>query len=292
MAELQIRDLRPEFGSEVRGLEPKAPLDAETIAQLQKLFNERSVLVFPELNPDARFQTYLAEVLIGNTDADPATLPVMEDFQVSNREEKAAAPFGRLLYHCDMMWVESGCQALSLYGKDIEQPAVPTLFVSSANGWNTLPDDLRRRVEGRKAVHCQDATAQRRDHISSDVLVSHFEVEEFLPLPVGYKHPRTGQTLLYVCPQMTHHIEGLDHAESEALLEALFDHLYADEQVLEHRWQQGDLVVWDNQTMQHARPNVTLNAPARTLRKSIAPTPNRNQKAPEHTLVGDETPIM
>jgi alpha-ketoglutarate-dependent taurine dioxygenase len=287
MAELQVRNLRPEFGSEVRGLEPNAPLDADTIRQLRKLFDERSVLVFPDLNPSARFQAYLSQVLIRTDEVDPATVTPMEDFQVSNREEKATAPFGRLLFHCDMMWVASGCLALSLYGKEVGQPAVPTLFVSSGNGWDSLPDDLRKRVEGRSAVHCQDATAQRRNHISSDVLVSTFEVQDFLTLPVGYNHPRTGRTMLYVCPQMTHHIEGMDHAESEALLEALFDHLYSEEQILEHHWQQGDLVVWDNQAMQHARPNVTAQAPTRTLRKCIAPIPNLNQKAPAHTLVGD-----
>jgi taurine dioxygenase len=273
MALLEIRDLRPEFGSEVIGLDPSVPLDAETRRELKALFDERGLLVFRDFNgADLRFQTYISELLGEDGLVDPDDLPIFE-MLVSNREERGGAPFGRLLFHCDMMWIEKGCTALSLFGQNVEQPAIPTLFASAANGWNTLPDDLRARVEGRFAVHCQDATAQRGGSIPEDVLVSTFAVEERLTLPIGYTHPRTGQTLLYVCPQMTHHIEGLDHDESEAMLETLFDHFYAEEQILEHHWREGDLVIWDNITLQHARPNVSMQGPARTLRKVMVPCP-------------------
>jgi alpha-ketoglutarate-dependent taurine dioxygenase len=272
MTGLQIRDLRPEFGSEVIGLDPTMPLDAETARELQDLFDKRGVLVFRDFGKaDINFQTYLSE-LLGGDPFDPDNLDVFE-MLVSNREERGGAPFGRLLFHADMMWIEKGCTVLSLFGQTINQPTIPTLFVDSANGWNTLPDDLRKRVEDKFAVQVQDATAQRAESIPDDVLVSTFEVEERLRLPVGYTHPRTGQTLLYVCPQMTHHIEGLEHEESEALLEALFDHFYKEDQILEHHWQEGDLVVWDNIKLQHARPNVSMQGPARTLRKVMIPSP-------------------
>jgi alpha-ketoglutarate-dependent taurine dioxygenase len=273
MVQLEIRDLRPEFGSEVIGLEPSIPLDAETRSQLQALFDRRGLLVFRDFGrADLRFQTYLSELLGGNSTVDPDDMQIFE-MLVSNREERGGAPFGRLLFHCDMMWIESGCTALSLFGQAVEQPAIPTLFVSSAHAWDALPDDLRSRVAGRFAVHCQDATAQRGGSIPEDVLVSTFEVEERLKLPIEYRHPRTGQTLLYVCPQMTHHVEGLDHDDSEALLDALFDYFYAEDHILEHHWREGDLVIWDNITLQHARPNVSIQGPARTLRKTMTPCP-------------------
>jgi taurine dioxygenase len=70
---------------------------------------------------------------------------------------------------------------------------------------------------------------------------------------------------------MTARIEGLSDDESEALLEELFAHLYRPEAVFEHDWRQGDLVVWDNLAAQHARGNVKLQGPERTLRKVLAP---------------------
>jgi taurine dioxygenase len=70
---------------------------------------------------------------------------------------------------------------------------------------------------------------------------------------------------------MTKEIAGLDPQESEELLEALFAHLYRSEFIYEHHWRQGDLVCWDNIALQHARPNVQIEGPARTLRKVFAP---------------------
>jgi alpha-ketoglutarate-dependent taurine dioxygenase len=72
---------------------------------------------------------------------------------------------------------------------------------------------------------------------------------------------------------MTSGIADLPKAESEALLEELFQHLYAPENVIEHHWRKDDLAIWDNLALQHARPNVEAEGPARTLRKTFAPMP-------------------
>jgi alpha-ketoglutarate-dependent taurine dioxygenase len=72
---------------------------------------------------------------------------------------------------------------------------------------------------------------------------------------------------------MTYGIDGVSPEESEEILEALFKHSYAHGKELAHNWRQGDLVMWDNLALQHARPNVEAKGPARTLRKTIAPRP-------------------
>jgi alpha-ketoglutarate-dependent taurine dioxygenase len=75
------------------------------------------------------------------------------------------------------------------------------------------------------------------------------------------------------------------------LLEALFEHLYAPEdKVLAHHWRTGDLVLWDNLALQHARPNVGIEGPTRTLRKTFAPPPPRSDRInkPQHSLVGNK----
>jgi taurine dioxygenase len=75
---------------------------------------------------------------------------------------------------------------------------------------------------------------------------------------------------------MTNEITGQSHADSEALLEELFAHLYRADLLYEHEWRKHDLVAWDNIAVQHARPNVTLEGPVRTLRKVFAPLPPRS----------------
>ena len=75
--------------------------------------------------------------------------PIKDTFYISNKRPKSAAPFGRLQFHSDTMWADKPFEVLSLYAVDVEQPAVPTAFVSATHAWKTLPEDLRRRVDRR-----------------------------------------------------------------------------------------------------------------------------------------------
>jgi taurine dioxygenase len=201
------------------------------------------------MDADLGFQTYLSYALIGKEPPARGELPAFDperEYFVSNKEPGGGAPFGRLLFHSDMMWRDDAFQVLSLYGVEIDEPSLPTMFVSAAQGWETLPENLRARVQG---------------------------LDERVKLPIAHRHPRTGRTLLYVCQQMTHGIADLPRGESEAILEELFQHLYAPDRVFEHHWRKGDLVIWDNLALQHARSNVKAEGPTRTLRKTFAPMP-------------------
>ena len=75
-------------------------------------------------------------------------------------------------------------------------------------------------------------------------------------------HNRAGVPSLYACLQHTIRVLDMDIADSDALLAQLFDTLYRADNLYEYQWRPGDLVIWDNRTIQHARP--TPAAPART----------------------------
>jgi alpha-ketoglutarate-dependent taurine dioxygenase len=89
--------------------------------------------------------------------------------------------------------------------------------------------------------------------------------------PIALPHPRTGRPVLYVSEQQTREIVELSGAEGDELLDALLDHLYEPANMFEHEWRDGDLVAWDNLAVQHARPTVTMEGPARTLRRAVVP---------------------
>jgi alpha-ketoglutarate-dependent taurine dioxygenase len=272
MGELTVRELHPALGAEITGLEPSVPLDADTLRQIQAAFDERGVLVFPDLDIDEDFQRYLVFALVGAEP--PAERPERTGrtgpMLVSNKEEGGAAPYGRLLFHCDTMWADHPQPILSLYGVEVGQPSVPTLFVSMVHGWNTLPEHLRARVEGLQARHGHEHYYPNRGG-DDDVIDAYYEDPVFTVTPIAHRHPRTGKTTLYVSQQVTMDIVGLSQEENEALLEELFAHLYAPEHILEHQWRTGDLVIWDNMATQHARGTVSLDGPPRTLRKVFGP---------------------
>ena len=285
---MEFEELTPSFASEVHGFDPSLLADPDAVVALRTQFDRRGVLRFRDVGITHAEQAQLSMLLIGELepDEDPdrvvaATGAVSDDFYISNRREKAAAPFGRLQYHSDTMWAAAPIQVLSLYGLDVEPPVAPTTWVSTVRAWDTLPPELRARAEAHEVLHAADGF--RRGDLT-DVFVSSTANPRSLVAPIGQAHPRTGETMLFVCEQMTKSVVGLDPDESEALLQELFAHLYDPDVEWHHDWRERDLVVWDNLATQHARHvNVRTDGPARTLRKVARPV---------ITLDPDEVPVF
>jgi alpha-ketoglutarate-dependent taurine dioxygenase len=269
-----VSPLSPGFGAQVRGLRTDALPEGEALARLRSLLDERSLLLFPDVSVDYPFQTMLTALVVGHEDRLPADLrdrdqpPEMTPSYVSNRESGSQAPYGRLLFHTDMMWHSDPCHALSLHGIEVEQPSVPTVFASTTHAWDTLPDELRDRVAGLDVLQ---VTGTKMRDVDDDLLISTFDQDYSTVTPIEVAHPRTGRSMLFVSQGNTEKVVDMDPVAGEALLEELFGHLYAPSNLFEHHWRDGDLVVWDNLAVQHARSNVQIDGPARTLQKVFSP---------------------
>ncbi|MBL4721132.1 MAG: TauD/TfdA family dioxygenase [Alphaproteobacteria bacterium] len=71
--------------------------------------------------------------------------------------------------------------------------------------------------------------------------------------PLVRVHPPTGDRALYLSSTRLDHIEGVDLAESDVLVDELFEHSIQDKFVYHHEWRVGDMLIWDNRcTMHHA----------------------------------------
>ena len=273
-------DLHPAFGTLVSGIDLNEALSPAAIAELRGLFDERSMLVFRQPGLELAAQDRLCRALIGDESDDSVGRAPR---YISNLEPEALAPYGRLLFHVDMMWHPRPVQVLSLYAMHVDTAAATTSLTSGVAAWERLPQDLRDRVEH---LHARHVTGQVYRRGGDDLLRPERERERSTVTPIAFTHPRTGRTVLFVSQQMTQEVVELPPEESEQLLEELFAHLYAPDLVYEHTWRDGDLVVFDNVALQHARGDVERDGPARTLRKVIAPVPSDLSDADRPTFAG------
>ena len=60
----------------------------------------------------------------------------------------------------------------------------------------------------------------------------------------------------------------MDRAESDALLAEIFDHQEQPAFIYEHVWTPGDLLIWDNRCMLHARSD--FDASERRMMRRVA----------------------
>ena len=109
--------------------------------------------------------------------------------------------------------------------------------------------------------------------VGEDIVQLHHVHQHSRTTPIGFPHPRSGRTILLVDQQSTTDVVGMTPEESAAVLDALRSHLYRPEVLWSHEWREGDLVVWDNLAVQHARANVEVEGVARTLRRACSGAP-------------------
>jgi alpha-ketoglutarate-dependent taurine dioxygenase len=267
---VEVRALEGPFGAEVFGVDPD-DLDDEARAVLQRAFDEHGLLVFHDMAFSYATQQRFVEMLVRESlSEDDTDLELKPSAYVSNREDGATSASGRILFHTDGMWSEDPFKLVSLYAVSVEDGASPTIFASMERAWNTLPADVRARAEALHVVQSQGTNrGQQADDKGLTVDPRASGVSRVTPLALA--HPRTGRTVLYTSEQQTREIVELEGEEGVALLDSLLEHLYSPENLLQYEWRDGDFVAWDNLAVQHARPDVPMDGPARTLRRSVVP---------------------
>ena len=250
---LELRPLSRALGVEAVGLDLTAPLAPDTKASLRAAFGRAHlVLVRGECVPMATQREFAS--LFG---------PVIDSAYVSNERPDGIIPHGALLFHSDLAFTAHPYLGLSLHAIELPPSGSSTYFVDAVAAYRALPLSLRDRVQGLTATHAFDLQTQRGDTAAYREPVP--ANGERARHPVALAHPVTGDGVLYVNEMQTECINELERSESDDLIAALFAHLYSGEFSYEHRWQLGDVIVWDNVAVQHARRDPA--AGTRTLQR-------------------------
>jgi alpha-ketoglutarate-dependent taurine dioxygenase len=178
---------------------------------------------------------------------------------ISNRVPDGRAGDGELLFHSDSSTRPHPIRAVSLFALDVPDAGGETRFANCSRAYQRLPDALKRRVQDLEALHGYDYDTLRKTDGTSGNGFSAVH-------PVVLSHPITGEPILFVSRNFTHHIVGWPETASRDLLEELWSYVEADDIVYQHPWEPGELVIWDNVALQHARTAFDP-AKARTLQR-------------------------
>jgi taurine dioxygenase len=257
---LAITPLDAAFGARVDGLDLTTPIPPEATAALRAAFDQHHLLVLhlPDLAPGGqqRLAAVFGPLLDESRDGSGFTL-------VSDRPGGAIRE-GPLLFHSDLAFTPTPLVAISLYALEIPAGGTCTYFADAVAAARRLSPATTAAIGTREALHVYpltDARGDRRFRVAT--------VDPEAPRaehPVLLAHPRTNEPVLFVNQMQTDAISGLEEPASEALLADLWSTLYAPANVYTHHWRVGDLVVWDNLAVQHARDDVVPGS-GRTLRR-------------------------
>jgi taurine dioxygenase len=261
---LTLVPLSPAVGVTVRGIDLRHSLDDAQRRELCDAFRDHKLLVFPTRGLDD--DQHLAVMRTFGRIATEGLGERRAVGFVSNHRPDGVLGSTAAVFHIDYGFFPSPYEALSLYGLEIPRSGTETRFANAIVAARDLPSDLRERVAGLSARAAVDVTNPIGE---AGVRIQLGRLDESYPhecRPVLWPHRDTGEEILAVWEQQTDALLPLDPEDSTALIGELFAHLYRPEHVYVHHWTEGDLVVWDNHAIQHARPDIGVEHP-RTLRR-------------------------
>lgn len=252
-------------GARVVGIDLAKPLDQGEFRSILRALAHHGVLCFPGQSLDAaelsaygsRFGTLEHNV------ANSFHAPDHPEVMILSNMKQDGKPVGLndagQGWHTDMSYSREIALANVLHAKVVPMRDGRTLgdtqFRDMHAAYDDLPAEVKQRLEGCVAIHdfnkFWEMMRARPGSTRAPLTEEQRRRKPPVPQPIFRIHPVTGRRVLYCNPGYAIRIEGMEAAESDAMLEFLFRHQAQDKYLYSHSWTPGDVLMWDNISTTH-----------------------------------------
>ncbi|MCB1741173.1 MAG: TauD/TfdA family dioxygenase [Gammaproteobacteria bacterium] len=267
----RINPLGEHFAVEIRGLDLREPVADADFRRIEQALHESALVCIRDqqaMQPEHHiaFSRLFGELEVHvqssfNLPGHP------EIYCISNCLDDDGSPRGLAeagrVWHTDLSYMQAPSRCSLLHAIEVPHDAAgnplgATLFANAAAAYAALDPDEQRMLQDLQASHSYGAIYDKIVAISKPGRqglkpLSEAQKRKVPPAthPVVIAHPRTGVPILYVNVGTTERIHDLPQELSDALIEKLCAHIVQPRFVYTHRWQVGDLLIWDNIQTQH-----------------------------------------
>ena len=275
-------------GARITGIDLSRPLAGDAFRTILRALGHHGVLCFPGQDLDAaalsafggRFGTL--EQNVANMFFAPGHPEVMI---LSNMRDEAGKPIGLgdagQGWHTDMSYSREVAICNVLHARRVPvRDGVPlgnTQFLDMHKAYEDLPAEVKTTLEGRSAIHdfnkFWEMMRSRPGSARAPLTEEQRRKKPPVSQPIFRIHPITGRRVLYCNPGYAIAIEGMDPAESDAMLDFLFRHQSQEKYLYSHAWTPGDVLMWDNiATTHNAVADYRADEPRYILRVQVMAT--------------------
>ena len=238
-----VQQLTPAIGAEISGIALSDTLSDRQISDIRQALLDHGVIFFRNQSLDVEAHKVLArrfgEIFVHpnfNTgEGDPEVVDIVRkpgDTHIVGEE-----------WHTDHAYDQIPAMGSILRAIEVPPYGGDTVFCSMGAAYEALSERFKEMLAGLNARHSSR-------HVFGDI-----EGASDALHPVVIAHPLSGRKGLFVNPQFTTQIDGLDPIESKAILDAIFQHCQQPEFQARVRWQAGDVTMWDNRATWHKAIN-------------------------------------
>lgn len=254
---MELRPLGTALGVEVADIDVRAPLTVAGIDQLRGALDQHHLLLF-------RDQQLAPEEQVAFVARFGPLCPERQMWSyISNARPDGIVREGALRFHSDFAFAQEPTLVISLHAIEVPAKGAPTVFANAQRAVALLDSSVRARLADEQVRNIYDF------HWPDDQRLREHQMAAGMPRtdhPFIGVHPRTAAPVIFANEMHTDRVLGLDEAQSEELLAAVFGVVYGQENTYVHHWRVGDLVLWDNVSLHHGRPGFD-RAASRTLQR-------------------------
>lgn len=249
------------IGAEIRGVN-LGYIDTNTIDQIHQSWISHCVLLFrgQQITPRELviFSKHFGDLDIAppNENGQVGVDGFPEVLVLSNIKENGrpigALGSGEAQWHTDMNYIDQPPLGSILLGVEVPDQGGNTGFCNMYVALETLPNLLRRQIDGLQIKHDSSTNSAGLLRKGAD-LVTDVTACPGAIHPIVRTHPETGRQALYLGRRRNAYIMGLPLVNSEALLDDLWAHATQPKYSWHHQWREGDVIMWDNRCVMHRR---------------------------------------
>ena len=258
IATATVRSIEGTFAAHALGVDLTQPLDADTLAWIERAFADHPVLVFPDqdLGPRelAAFGRCFGKPKLHSVvDYRHAEYPevswltnVAKDGNIDWFGVKRATD-----WHTDSPYEDEPPRLAILHAKEIPSSKGGTIFADMRAAYDALSDEMKRRLAGMVGLHGRhDGPAGIRLYAGDpDQRIDRAYPEKARPALAI--HPVSRRTVLFVNPLHTHGFQGMPRDEAWTLIDQLAEHSTQQQFTYYHQWRVGDVLMWDELATMH-----------------------------------------
>src|SRR5262245_18236141 len=241
------------LGAEIHGVNLGRPLTDAQFAAIESALVDNELIIFRNQEISSEdlmcFGRRFGELTIHPFAPSDGTAPELIKF----RNDETSPPFGTDVWHSDETFRAEPPMATVLCAKEVPEIGGDTMFVSMSAAYEGLSERMRQYISGLEAVHdlkpfrtlFGDGEEDRRNLQRFELLYppqAH---------PVVRVHHVSGRKVLFVNPQFTIAIKGMDERESRSLLDTLLHQALVPQYRFRLQWAPHTIAMWDNRSTQH-----------------------------------------
>jgi taurine dioxygenase len=252
------------LGAEIGGVDLARPLDEAVFTALEAAFVKHQVVVFRNQHLDEaahiafsrRFGALEIHVLKQYLHPRHPEILLISNV-VEDGKPIGIADAGQY-WHSDLSYVAAPSRCSLLYALEVPvengEARGDTIFASAVAAYEALPAAMQLRLADLRAIHRYGDRYERMKSQGGVRVELSEEQRRQVPEvthPLVRTHPKSGRPSLYVNEGFTVGIVDMPEDESRDLLAELCQHVTRPEFQWRHKWRVGDLLIWDNCSVQH-----------------------------------------